>query len=63
MAAVAAVGPSPGDLVLAPEADAAVAAPAGLELDLDLVNEHGIPQRPWEERCRESETESENRTL
>ena len=41
-AAVAAVGTAAGDELLAAEAQAAVAAVAGRDLDVDFVDEHGI---------------------
>ena len=42
VAAVAAVGPALGDVLLAPEADAAVAAAASLDFDSDAIDEHGF---------------------
>jgi hypothetical protein len=39
-AAITAVGPSPGDMGLAPEADHAVAAAASLHVDLRPVEKH-----------------------
>ena len=45
-AAVAAVRPAARDVLLAPEADAAVAAVAGAHVDLGLIEEaHGAPGR------------------
>ena len=41
VAAVAAVGTAAGNVLLPPEAQAAVAAAAGLHGDFDFVNEHG----------------------
>jgi hypothetical protein len=41
VAAIAAIRPAAGDVLLAPEADAAVAPPAGLDEYLDAIDEHG----------------------
>jgi hypothetical protein len=42
-ASVPPVGPAPGDVLLTAEADAAPAAVAGPDVDLDFVDEHGGP--------------------
>ena len=48
--AVAAVGAAAGDVLLTPEADAARAAVAALDEDIDLVDEHGVRGRPADGR-------------
>ena len=48
IAAIAAVGTAEGNVFLPPEADAAVAAVAGLDPDDDLIDEfHGVLCEPW----------------
>ena len=55
LAAVAAVGPAELDELLAPERDAAVAARAGRDVDLGLVEEfHGRRYRRSRARCAPS---------
>ena len=47
VAAVAAVGPAAGNVLLPAEADASVAASAGFHLDFNFVDEHGVGHPPW----------------
>jgi len=52
--AVTAIGASLRDALLAPEADRAVASPAGFQINLDLVDEH--------ERFREKTSPASRKT-